>query len=796
VFRIQRSFLICILPVWVATQINQAAAQPVPGKELSSTHIFPAGGRRGTQISVRIGSECTPPGTHFSIAGNGLDATGLLSEELPPQGESSPRRLPTEIPVTYPREWAGNISIPDHTPTGPVYWRLHNALGGTGSRPFIVGDSPELIETESNSTVECAELTTLPVTINGRIHGERDADYFRFELSAGESVVCEVMAGRIGSPLDPLIELLQEDGGPLATRQVHIGSDPVLLFSAEQDGDYLLRVANVTFHGSPAHVYRIRLTKQPHIHFSYPAGGKAGTTQDVDLYLLSGTQAHVVRRSIEFPKQPGEFLHHDVELNSSVLLIADESPNSVEREPNNELATATEIGLPQTVTGRFLSESDEDWFRFVVEKQQTVQITCRAFPPGTSAMPNIAVVDHDGNILAESQSVTSAGGVCRILWTAPNGGSFHLKASDLRHGSRGGSDFLYRLSVVPAEPDFVLKLASDNIGVVQGAKSQVDVSVARLGGFNGPIDLSLEGLPPGCTISGHRVPAGTSSFKLEIAATDDVPVSSTPVRLIGRGDFDGRTLQRIGHGRHLGVDSEGVSIGRPSTEQLHLMVLHQPLFQLVCSEAYHYAHRGTVFPYAMEVERLHGFDGEIIVQRGDRQNRDMDGVEIWDAVIPPGNSQVDVPIYLPESMHINVQSQSQLYSQAFARFKDSHGLEQSMLIVAAKRNMLRTLPPVVKLQAIDRKVAAQRGGTVTCDLHLERTSNYPGPMSVRLLEPPSGFLAEPVEISSGESHGQITVHVPMDLGPGPEFPLVFRGQGQLDDRIKVITEASVVVQVN
>ena len=84
-------------------------------------------------------------------------------------------------------------------------------------------------------------------------------------------------------------------------------------------------------------------------------------------------------------------------------------------------------------------------------------------------MPNIAVVDHDGNILAESQSVTSAGGVCRILWTAPNGGSFHLKASDLRHGSRGGSDFLYRLSVVPAEPDFVLKLASDNIGVVQGS---------------------------------------------------------------------------------------------------------------------------------------------------------------------------------------------------------------------------------------------------------------------------------------------------------------------------------------
>ncbi|MEO2035931.1 MAG: PPC domain-containing protein [Planctomycetaceae bacterium] len=673
---------------------------------------------------------------------------------------------------------------------------MNNALGGTGSRPFIVGDLPELVETESNSTVEHAEPTTLPVTLNGRIHGERDADYFRFKLNAGESVVCEVMAGRIGSPLDPLVELQDGDGVPLVTRQVHIGSDPVLLFSAEDDGEYLLRVTNVTFHGSPAHVYRINLTKQPHIQFAFPTGGQAGTTQDVELHLLSGTKTQVVSRAIEFPERHGEFLYHDSELKNSVLLIADTSPNSVEREPNDDLKTATEIALPQTVSGRFLTEADEDWFRFGAKKEQILQITCRAFPPGTSAMPNIAITDHDGNLLVETRSVTSTAGVCRILWTAPQSGIFHVKASDLRQGSRGGPDFLYRLSVVPAKPDFVLTLASDNIGVVQGAKSQVDVSVERFGGFSGAIDLSLEGLPPGCTVSDHQVPAGAGSFKLEIAATEDVPVSSTQVRLIGRAECDGCTLERTGQGRHLGVDSEGVSVGRPSPEQLHLTVLHKPLFQLACSEAYHYAHRGTVFPYAMEVERLHGFDGEIIVQRGDRQNRDMDGVEIWNAVIPPGSSKVDVPIYLPESMHINVQSQSQLYSQAFARFQDSHGREQSMLLVAAKRNMMRTLPPVVKLQAVDREVLAQPGGTVRCGLHLERTSNYPGPMNVTLLEPKGDFLAEPLEIPGGESDVQLTVHVPMDLEPGTEFPLVFRGQGQLDDRIKVITEASVVVQVN
>lgn len=791
----QRFILTVMLLAGTAASVDDAAAQPVPGKELSSTHIFPAGGRRGTEVRVRIGTECAPPGTRFSITGAGLSGASVLTQELPLQGEPSPRRLPTEIPITYPREWAGRISIPNDAAFGPVYWRLHNAFGGTASRPFIVGDLPELIDAESNSTVKLAQLMTLPMTVNGQIHGERDADYFRFELDAGESVVCEVMAGRLGSPLDPLVELLDENGSPLATRQAHIGSDPLITFRSETGGEYLLRVASVTFHGSPAHVYRINVTKRPHIRFTIPTGGLTGTTQDVELHLLSGKEMHTVQRSIEFPRQPGEFLYRDPELRSTVLLTADESPNSVEQEPNNRMATATEIELPQTMTGRFDDEADEDWFRFVAEPDQPLQITCRAFPPGTAAMPELEVTNEAGEIFAAARSVTSADGVCRILWTAPRAGDFRIKARDLRQGSRGGPDFLYRLSVVPAKPDFAVTLASDAISVVQGETAKVDVTVERRGGFDGAIELAMAGLPTGCTLAATQVPAGAGTAKLELTASEDAAIASTEVRLTGQAEVAGDLLERIARGRHLGVDSEGVSIGPPTTEHLHLTVLHKPLFQLVCSEAYHYAHRGTVFPYAMEVERLDGFDGEILVQRGDRQNRDLDGVQIWNAVIPAGDSRVDVPIYLPESMHINVQSQSQLYSQAYARFTDSHGREQSMLLVAQKRNMMRTLPPVVKLQAVEQHIRAPRGGAIECPLHLERTSNFPGSMNVRLLEPRSGFVAESLEIPAGESDVQVTVRVPMDLEPQTIVSLVFRVQGQLDDRIQVISETTVTVQV-
>ena len=48
-------------------------AQQVP-TDPTSTHIFPAGARRGTTVKVRVGGECLPPLTRFKMEGPGLKA--------------------------------------------------------------------------------------------------------------------------------------------------------------------------------------------------------------------------------------------------------------------------------------------------------------------------------------------------------------------------------------------------------------------------------------------------------------------------------------------------------------------------------------------------------------------------------------------------------------------------------------------------------------------------------------------------------------------------------------------------
>src|SRR5262245_9928433 len=113
--RLVRSLLILTsflgaLPAW---------GQAVQSKEPTSTHIFPAGGRRGTVIPVRIGGECFPPGMTFRLWGDGVSAPPTLEKRARARYEPSPRRLPLDANfINYPKEWESKIEIKPDAPLG------------------------------------------------------------------------------------------------------------------------------------------------------------------------------------------------------------------------------------------------------------------------------------------------------------------------------------------------------------------------------------------------------------------------------------------------------------------------------------------------------------------------------------------------------------------------------------------------------------------------------------------------------------------------------------------------------
>jgi hypothetical protein len=776
-------------------------AQPKPGYSPSSSHIFPAGAQRGTTVKIRVGAECIPPGTDFVVTGDGVSKGGKLNDQVFANSEPSPKREPTITPITYPREWASELTIDADAQLGPAYWRVNCAQGGTASRPFLIGDLPEFIEAESNSTFEDAEQIKLPVTVNGQIYGERDVDCFRFTAEAGQVISCEVIAGRLGSRLDPIVELLDARGRKVNAELAHVGTDPVLVFWSKSTAEYVLRIANVTFGGDPAHVYRINIRPEPFPRLTLPGGVSRATLAANDLQVLHLTGDRGDRSEslgLILPEQAAaanRWTVFDPKVWPLTLSIDEHSP-VVEQEPNDEHGKSQTIVAPNVLYGQFLSATDRDFFRFTAKKGERFRIEAAAWPPGTPALPVLSIVAADGKSLKEARAVSADDGFARIVWTAKNDGDISVKMQDLRHGARGGMEFGWRLLIAPDEPDFSLEAATDSLIVTQGKSSTIEIKARRHGGMSEPIQLAFEGLPDGVTVEASEIPKGKPSAKVKVTASSEAMSAAFSLRVVGKATSGETSIERVVKFRHLGVDSEGVAVGSPTTQTLHLSVQHKPLFRLFCEEAYLYAHRGSVFPYPMQAERLNGYDGLIRIQQGDRQNRDMDGVEMFDATIKPGETTTILPIHLPETMAINVQSQTQLYSQAWASFTDSHGKKQAVLVLAEKRNMLRSMPPVVKLRSVDKTISASAGETVSCRLRLQRTSNFDGPMKVELLNELPDSCVEPgaATFAAGEALTTVPIKVGPSTNDGP-VTLRFRATGQLNDRILISeTVVTLIVQ--
>jgi len=127
---------------------------------------------------------------------------------------------------------------------------------------------PDYEEVEPNDTVGDAQPIDLPRIVNGRISRPGDVDVFLLEGSAGDEVVAEVVARRLGSPLDSLLRLTDaegnvlewnddfEDGGAgLLTHH----ADSYLRARIPNDGSYCVQLSDSQHHGGDGYVYRLRI---------------------------------------------------------------------------------------------------------------------------------------------------------------------------------------------------------------------------------------------------------------------------------------------------------------------------------------------------------------------------------------------------------------------------------------------------------------------------------------------------------------------------------------------------------
>jgi len=138
----------------------------------------------------------------------------------------------------------------------------HHRIAATNGKvvsnyvPFALDTLPECLDKESNDEPSKAQKVVLPIIVNGRADRPGDWDVFEVEGKAGETIVAEVHARRLGSPFDSFVKVTGADG-----RIIALHADSYLMVKLPADGKYFIHLGDTSRHAGKEYAYRLRISR-------------------------------------------------------------------------------------------------------------------------------------------------------------------------------------------------------------------------------------------------------------------------------------------------------------------------------------------------------------------------------------------------------------------------------------------------------------------------------------------------------------------------------------------------------
>jgi hypothetical protein len=483
------------------------------------------------------------------------------------------------------------ISVGPNVPVGLHDYRLRTP-SGTHVGVFHVGSLPRLNEIEPNNDLKHAQNITLPVMIDGIVDND-DYDVFRFHAEAGQALIFDVMATRAGSRLDSTLTILDEHGAELDfIDDYYIHKDPYLSFAVKKTGDYFVRIAAAAepiatlFDGGRYSSYRLVAGAVPHMLHALPAGARRGATnefrisglnlQNVDRVVIGDSLAEgkviaatadslTIRMPVPSSVAPGRHplrafagsFEAPLQL-QMVISDLEEKLASPARSRDNPQS----ITFPVALSGAFDRKKARDFFAFDVQAGERLVFDVDSMKLGFLDDPLVAVYTQDGKLLASHDDRLQQNGDeppnldPYLVYTFEKAGRYMVMIRDC--AERGNPNYVYRLAIYQARPDFDLKALTPELTLYRGRTVPLPVRVRRFGGWSSPVDVWVDNLPPGVT--GERMTAepkdtivkdncaldrqldGTN-VRLPLHVAADAPAGDYPLRLHARGVMDGRVVE-------------------------------------------------------------------------------------------------------------------------------------------------------------------------------------------------------------------------------------------------------------
>jgi hypothetical protein len=141
----------------------------------------------------------------------------------------------------------------------PIPWL--DTLASSGLQPGVrVSSFPEVIEAATDDPLQ--QFPAVPSAINGRLSETGEQDRFLLAVKPGDKLRFELFAERVGSPIDAVLELLNDKGGRLAINDDAAGTtDPQLNYTVRAGVEKIIvAIKDVNGGGGRRCIYRIAVT--------------------------------------------------------------------------------------------------------------------------------------------------------------------------------------------------------------------------------------------------------------------------------------------------------------------------------------------------------------------------------------------------------------------------------------------------------------------------------------------------------------------------------------------------------
>src|SRR5262249_26891362 len=232
--------------------------------------------------------------------------------------------------------------------------RVATKTGVSNIRPFIVDELTTIAEADNNRSKDTPQAITAPCVVTGRADVEA-SDFFKLKVTAGQKLTFEVLARRIGSPLDPIVVLhdaktKRELVDLYADDTPGLQGDCRLTHTFKEAGEVLVEVRDTTFRGGPDFFYRLRIGDFPGATTAYPLAVQRGKTASVG-FAGRGT-ADISPVNVKVPTDPALAAVYVSPKKSGgisgwpVPVRVTDWPETTEQEPNNDIAKANKLTVP------------------------------------------------------------------------------------------------------------------------------------------------------------------------------------------------------------------------------------------------------------------------------------------------------------------------------------------------------------------------------------------------------------------------------------------------------------------